>query len=216
MPRYDGIVSRHLNRRISDPLALLLARTPVTPNQATLGAAAIGVLSFVAFMLGHGIAGGLLAQASSIADGVDGELARLKDRVSSFGGFLDAVLDRYVDALILLGMTVWSVQYQTYPGTWIVGFLAVTGALCVSYTRARVTDFGGSPFDRGLTSLASRDVRLFLVMLAGLSGQVYGSLVALAALTNLMVAGRLVAVYIRTRHAKAAQLETHRASDVVQ
>jgi len=214
-PRYDGIVSRCLNRRISDPLARLLARTPVTPNQATLGAAAIGALSFAAFALGHSIAGGLLAQASPIADGVDGELARLKNSVSPFGGFLDAVLDRYVDALILLGMTIWAAQHQPHPGTWIVGFLALAGTLCVSYTRARAPGAESNPFDRGLTSMASRDVRLFLVMLAALSGQVYAFLVGLAALTNLTVATRLVAVYLRTRRAKAAQLEADQVSDVV-
>ncbi|MXX19647.1 MAG: di-myo-inositol-1,3'-phosphate-1'-phosphate synthase, partial [Dehalococcoidia bacterium] len=31
----DGIVSRHVNRRLSRPLAAGLARTPVTPNGAT-------------------------------------------------------------------------------------------------------------------------------------------------------------------------------------
>jgi phosphatidylglycerophosphate synthase len=53
---------------------------------------------------GYNIAGGLLAQASSIMDGVDGDLARLKKMTSAFGGFMDAILDRYAEALIYSGL----------------------------------------------------------------------------------------------------------------
>jgi hypothetical protein len=52
-PRYDGFVSRHLNRRISDPIARLLAKTWLTPNQASLGAGVVAGLSFASFVLGY-------------------------------------------------------------------------------------------------------------------------------------------------------------------
>jgi phosphatidylglycerophosphate synthase len=195
-PRYDGFISRYLNRRFSDPVARLLARTPLTPNQASLGAAAVGVLSFVSFLLGQNIVGGILVQLSSIADGVDGELARIKGMASPFGGFLDSVLDRYVDALVVLGMTIWAAGHETYPGIWIAGFLALVGTLCTSYTRARVPEVHRNLFDRGLTSAASRDVRLFLVMLGGILGQAYIFLLVLAVLTNLTVLNRLAVGYL--------------------
>ena len=204
-PRYDGFVSRTLNRRFSDPTARLLAKTPVTPNQATLGAAIIGIFSFVSFVLGQNIIGGVLAQVSSIADGVDGELARLKNMASPFGGFLDAVLDRYVDALIVLGMTLWAAGHETYPGIWIVSFLTIVGTLCTSYTRASVPIADSRPFDRGLTSIASRDVRLFLVMLGGILGQLYIFLMILAVLTNLTILARLVSTYLHFRTTKPSR-----------
>jgi phosphatidylglycerophosphate synthase len=130
-------------------------------------------LSFASFVLGWNIVGGVLAQISSIADGVDGELARLKKMASPFGGFMDAVLDRYADALIILGMTIWAAGHEAYRGIWIVGFLAMVGTLCISYTRAKAPDAHRNPFDRGIASAASRDVRLFLIMLGGILGQVY-------------------------------------------
>lgn len=201
--RYDGFVSRHLNRRFSDPIARSLAKTWLTPNQATLGAAAIAGLSFASFALGWNIVGGVLAQVSSIADGVDGELARLKKMASPFGGFMDAVLDRYADALIVLGMTMWAAAHEAHRGVWIVGFLAVVGTLCVSYTRAKAPDAHRNPFDRGITSAASRDVRLLLMMLGGILGQVYIFLVILAVLTNLTVLNRLVFAYLNLRSNKA-------------
>ncbi|GAH80364.1 unnamed protein product, partial [marine sediment metagenome] len=74
---YDGYISKHINRKASEPMARLLARTRLTPNQATWGAFGIALLSCTSFILGQNIIGGLLAQLSSIADGIDGSLARL-------------------------------------------------------------------------------------------------------------------------------------------
>ena len=176
-------------------MARLLARTRLTPNQATWGAFGIALLSFISFILGQNIIGGLLAQLSSIVDGIDGSLARLKGMTSTFGGFLDSVLDRYADILIVLGLTLWSLSYETYPGIWLAGFLAVAGTTCISYTRARIDSAHRHLFDKGLKSLASRDIRLFLIMLGGITGQAYFCLIIIAVLTNLVVFYRLIYIY---------------------
>lgn len=189
---YDGYISRYLNRRVSDPLARLLVRTPATPNQVSLAAFGIAVGSLVSFVFGLNIVGGLLAQLSSVVDGADGSLARLKGMSSDFGGFLDAVLDRYADILIVLGLTLWSAGNEAYPGIWLAGFLAATGSICVSYTRARVGSDHQRRFDTGLQSLASRDIRLFLIMIGAVIGQAYFCLIAIAALTNLTVLYRIL------------------------
>ena len=116
---YDGYISRYVNRKASEPIARLLTRTRLTPNEVSWGAFGIAVLSFVSFISGWNIAGGLLAQLSSIVDGVDGSLARLKGMSSAFGGFLDSVLDRYADILIVLGLTIWSFYNEVYRDIWI-------------------------------------------------------------------------------------------------
>ncbi|MEE8419422.1 MAG: CDP-alcohol phosphatidyltransferase family protein [Dehalococcoidales bacterium] len=196
--RYDGYVSRFINRRVSGPLARGLAGTKITPNQVTWAAFGLALLSFLSFVFGQNIIGGLLAQLSSIIDGVDGELARLKRMTSEFGGFLDAVLDRYADVLILLGLTIWSVSNESYPGIWLVGLLAATGSISISYTRARIGPEYKNLFDRGFQSLASRDVRLLLVMLGAVAGQAYFCLFVIAVLTNLLVFYRLALVFRNT------------------
>ena len=137
---------------------------------------------------------GLLAQACSIVDGVDGDLARIKSMVSRFGGFLDAVLDRYTDAVILLGFTIWAAANSVDDVLpWAAGFAALSGSFAVTYTRARIEEERRTMFDRGLSSIASRDVRLLVVMIGALAGQGTATLLALAALTNAIVAVRLVA-----------------------
>ena len=192
---YDGYVSKYINRKLSEPMARLLARTKLTPNQVSWGAFGIASLSFVSFIFGQNIIGGLLAQLSSIVDGVDGSLARLKGMSSTFGGFLDSVLDRYADILIILGLTLWSLSHETYPLIWLAGFLAIAGTICVSYSRARIAPEHRHIFDNGLRSVASRDIRLFLVMLGGITGQAYFCLIILAILTNLVVFYRLIGAY---------------------
>jgi CDP-L-myo-inositol myo-inositolphosphotransferase len=152
-------------------------------------------MSFGSFILGQNIIAGLLAQLSSIVDGVDGGLARLKGMTSEFGSFLDSVLDRYADILIVLGLTLWSLSHESYPGIWIAGFLAISGTICISYTRARVSPNHRHLFEKGLKSLASRDIRLFLIMIGAVIGQAYFCLITIAALTNLVVFYRLIYIY---------------------
>ena len=192
---YDGYVSRYINRRISGPITQLLTRTRVTPNQVTWAAFCIAIFAFVSFFFGQNIVGGLLVQLSSIVDGVDGSLARLKGMTSSFGGFLDSVLDRYADVVIILGLIIWSTAHEAYPGIWLVGFLAMAGTVCISYTRSRIDSRSRHLFDNGITSLASRDIRLFLIMIGSVVGQGYICLIVIAALTNLVVFYRIIFAY---------------------
>ena len=192
---YDGYISKHINRKMSEPMARLLAKTQVTPNQMTWAAFGIALLSFVSFILGYNIIAGLLVQLSSIVDGIDGSLARLKGMTSEFGGFLDSVLDRYADILIVLGLTLWSLSHETYSGIWLAGLLAITGIICISYTRARISPNHRHLFDKGFKSLASRDIRLFLIMLGAVIGQAYFCLIVIAVLTNVVVFYRLIYMY---------------------
>ena len=196
---YDGYVSRYINRKISDPIAKLLTRTRITPNQISWASFGLAVLSFLSFIYNWNIAAGLLAQLSSIIDGVDGSLARLKSMSSAFGGFLDSILDRYADILIMLGLTIWSVSNEAYPYIWLVGFLSITGTLGVSYSRARVSVELRNHFDRGFLSLASRDIRLFIVMIGAIIGQGYFSLIVIGTLTHVIIISRLIFTYHHLR-----------------
>jgi len=82
---YDGYISKHINRRLSEPIARLLAKSSVTPNQMTWAAFGVALLAFISFIFGQNIVAGLLVQLSSIVDGIDGSLARLKGMTSGLG-----------------------------------------------------------------------------------------------------------------------------------
>jgi len=54
-------------------------------------------------------------------------------------------------------------------------------------------------FDAGFKSIASRDIRLFLIMLGAIIGQAYFCLIVIAVLTNLVVFYRLIYIYCYLR-----------------
>ncbi|MCY3506137.1 MAG: CDP-alcohol phosphatidyltransferase family protein [Chloroflexi bacterium] len=195
----DGIVSRHVNRRVSRPLAAGLAHTPVTPNGATWFTLAFSLGMGALVAVGQHVAGGIGIQLASIIDGVDGDLARLTGKTSRFGAALDAIADRYADAAILGGMTVYAARFEDWPNAAVVGALALAGSLTVSYSRARAEAEGvwGVVGGRwsvvgGLGMLATRDVRLLVAAAGTVAGQCYWTLVVLGVASGVTVAVRLV------------------------
>jgi phosphatidylglycerophosphate synthase len=147
------------------------------------------------FVSDYSIWAGLVAQASSIVDGVDGDLARLKGMTTRFGGFFDAVLDRYADVAILVGLAYWSLEFEDRgPAELLaaVSLLAVAGTFMVSYTRARAEVSFGGGFLGPAGSLASRDARLLLIGVGAVLGQGLATLILLAALTNAVVVWRIL------------------------
>ncbi len=186
----DGPVSRWLNRPLSLRLSRLLARTAVTPNQVTIAAFLLSLLAAALFAAGGYpalAAGGLLAQAASVIDGCDGELARLKLMGSERGAWLDAVLDRYADGLMIFGLTWHLTGGGGPPAAWLAGFAALIGSFVLSYTagkhdqllRRQVPGRQAAGFRMG------RDVRLLVIAAGALLNQVLPALVLIAVLMNL-------------------------------
>lgn len=179
----DGPVSRHLNRRISRPLAALLRPTPITPNAVSLAALVLALAAAALIAADAPIAGGVLVQVSSIVDGVDGDLARAKAMTSRFGALFDSVLDRYADVAIVAGMAWQAYQQESPPQPLLVGMAAAVGMLMVSYSRARLEAAGGRDAAAALLGLASRDVRLLLLAIGAAVGEAYWALVVVGAMS---------------------------------
>ncbi len=196
---YDGIVSRYLNRPLSRPAARALAHTPVVPNAVTGFTLLLAIASGAMLATGWNIAGGIAIQAVSVIDGVDGELARLRNLATRFGEVFDAVTDRYADAIMLGGMTVYAVRFEDHAHAETIGMLALAAALIVSYSRARIeadlrTAVDHSSLD-SIFGIASRDVRSLIAAVGAVAGQCYWTLVILAVLSSLTIAWRLI--YLR-------------------
>ena len=175
----------------------MLRRTPATPNSVTLFTVLLACAAGAMVAAGWNIAGGIAIQAASVVDGVDGELARLKNMSTRFGAVLDAVSDRYADAIMLAGMTVYAVRFEGHPHPEAIGMLALAAALTVSYSRARIeASIEIAPSD-GVFGLASRDVRSLVAAIGTVAGECYWTLVVLAVASGLTVAWRLL--YLRLK-----------------
>jgi CDP-L-myo-inositol myo-inositolphosphotransferase len=186
----EGFVSRHINRKLSAPVTRLLLPTPVTADQMS-GIAFLTAAGGAAALLGNRWRlGSALVQLSSILDGCDGELARARLESSPRGAVLDATLDRWADGLVIAGMAIGARSERAHRA----GYPALTGALLVPYTRAKMeAELGEMPWD--LTRLgATRDVRLAALALGALAGRPLPTLAALAIASNIEVARRLFAL----------------------
>ena len=191
----DGPVSRHLNRPVSRWLSRYLVRTSVTPNQ-------ISLISWLLSCIAAGLmalngypalaAGGVLAQLASVIDGCDGEIARLKHSQSEFGGWFDAVLDRYADAVLLFGLMWHEFAAAETSLSVLLGFAAIVGSFLNSYTADKYDGViaqrlrGTSHFRLG------RDVRVFLIFLGAILNQPLFTLGVVAVVMNVEVVRRIM------------------------
>jgi phosphatidylglycerophosphate synthase len=108
----DGLVDRHFNRPVGRLLSKLLIHTPISPNQISVFATLLGILSACFFAVGThtaALAGAVLLQLSAIVDCVDGDVARAVFKESTLGRWLDIVGDQvvHIGVFVALGVGLW-------------------------------------------------------------------------------------------------------------
>jgi CDP-diacylglycerol--glycerol-3-phosphate 3-phosphatidyltransferase len=182
--------------RFVGPAARLLVRLEVRPNTLTTWGLGFSLLAGVLIGGGAFLAGLGAVALAGLCDVLDGQVARLSERVSPFGAFYDSVLDRFSEGFILTGLA-WhfaggpapfGTPEAPSPATVAVILLAMTGSFLVSYTRARAEGLGISC----RIGLLQRPERFALILLALLLGAIPGpgyllmkaALVLLALLAN--------------------------------
>lgn len=112
-------------------IARVLARLHLTPNIITWTGLLLVVANCLFYLLHeNNLVFGLLLALSFSFDALDGAVARITGLASRYGGYLDAVIDRYQELVIYLVLA----YVNNY---WEVCFLAITGSLLVSYNKAR-------------------------------------------------------------------------------
>ncbi len=107
-----------------------LARSPVSANQVTFLSMAFGLGCAGAMTRGEWawtLAGALMLVFSYVLDSCDGEIARLKDQCSEFGGRLDSFADWIVHATFFAGLGL-GVSRQSGEDLWLwLGLIAAAG-----------------------------------------------------------------------------------------
>lgn len=125
------------------------------PNSFTLVGAGFALFVPPGFYF-HPSFGLIFLLLSGILDTFDGLMARVTQKTSTFGAFLDSTTDRVSDFLYLLGFWIlfWkSGQHLLFSG--LVIFSAFLFTLLISYTKARIEALGGK-CGVGLMSRAAR------------------------------------------------------------
>jgi len=181
----DGLIARHLNQPLSRRITERLLSRNVSPWQISLASFGATLAAGASFAMGHATTGGLVAQFASVLDGVDGEVARIRYQDSPFGGVYDALLDRVGDAALIGGMTLYAWLMGAGNSAVALGFAAVAGSSLSMLVKEKYgTQFARRWADerdgRWRWLLLGRDGRLFLSLVAGLTGYVEAVLAYLA------------------------------------
>jgi phosphatidylglycerophosphate synthase len=126
----DGIFAR-MNRRVSIPISHQLIKFPITPNMVSLFTLALSLAAGVYFAAGgywNCLIGAVLGVLTSILDGCDGEVARLKLQASDFGCWLDTICDYLYYIVTFAGITIGLVRSKGEPSLVGVGVAIFAGA----------------------------------------------------------------------------------------
>ncbi len=185
---------RRLGRGIVYPIARFVGRTGLSPNAVTVIGFLFAVVVAAVLAQGQVRLAGILLIPAAIVDAIDGAMARVLDRTTRFGAFLDSTLDRLSEAALFLGALIYVSREGTSTEIILV-YVTIVGSLMVSYTRARAEGLGISI--KG--GIFTRVERIAVLIIALILNQLTVALWVLAPLTSLTVIQRVWLVWQATR-----------------
>ena len=204
-------------RQYTEPLLDRFVRLRLTPNQLSLLSLLLGLACAVLFASRHFFLGALLLFASAVFDLADGVVARKTHRHSCFGAVFDWIVDKYVDAGVLLGIGLSGIAILSsvlpVPAVADAGMvmLAIVGSLMntfikpVVYAEVGYDERDGGKIQDPLEGVGffGRPETVLVLCLAGAASLVVGpaamavAVVLIAAGTNLSAVERVLYLYRR-------------------
>lgn len=180
-----------------------VAKTKLTPDMLSIAGLAmcVGGAVLVGFearneYLFFWLGGGLFI-AGSVADILDGALARAAGKGTVFGAFLDSTFDRLGEAAVLTAIGL-AFMRDGNEVALVATFAAVVGSFLVSYTRARAEALGLKG-DVGFGSRLERVVILSVALGVGPWGWLQWPIYLLAAMAWITVVQRMLFVRSQLR-----------------
>jgi len=195
--------------RYLEPVAGIFVKLRITPNQISVLALFAGIASASLFFQQRFLAGSLVLILSAVFDLVDGSVARMTNAHSDFGAVFDWIVDKYVDALVLLGIGLSGIpiisQYiavPPYTDFAIVAF-AIIGSLMNTFIKpvvyaeigyhSKVEGKIDDPLE-GVGFFGRPETILFLI-LGGILGVIWVSVIVIALCTNFSAFQRIIYLY---------------------
>jgi archaetidylinositol phosphate synthase len=195
--------------RYLEPVAETFVRLRFTPNQISVLALLAGIAAAALFFERQFVYGSLLLLLSAVFDLVDGSVARKTDAHTNFGAVFDWIVDKYVDALVLLGIGLSGIaiisQFAPVPplADFGVAAFAITGSLMNTFIKPVVyAEIGykekkegkiDDPLE-GVGFFGRPETMLFLI-LGGITGYIGIAVLIIAVCTNLSAVQRIVYLY---------------------
>ncbi|MGB9740654.1 MAG: archaetidylinositol phosphate synthase [Candidatus Bathyarchaeia archaeon] len=185
-------------QKLLENQAKTATRIGLTPNAITAIGMTLAVASATAYTQwktnnAYLLTAALLLLLSGYCDALDGATARLTQKTTPFGSFLDSLLDRYADAAIITAL----ILAELCQLHW--GITALIGTLLVSYTRAKAETL---QIKMETIGIAERPERIIIIITATVIAYFWRptqtlnyTTIILAALTHATVIQRTVHTY---------------------
>ena len=195
--------------RYLEPVADVFVRLRITPNQISLFALIAGFACAYLFFQRQFLWGSLALVLSAIFDLIDGSVARKTNAHSDFGAVFDWIVDKYVDALVLLGVGLSGVAIISgYIGVppfadfacvafAIIGSLMNTFIKPVVYAEIGYREKVEGKIDDPLEGIGffGRPETFLILILGGVTGFIGISVIIIAVCTNLSAIQRIMYLY---------------------
>jgi CDP-diacylglycerol--glycerol-3-phosphate 3-phosphatidyltransferase len=165
-------------RYFSAPISRVLIALHISPNAITTAGFFVSVGAAYLLSEGEIVLGGIVMLGGAIMDMFDGTVARLTGKASTFGAFLDSVLDRLGEAVVLFGLLVFYVR----EGDDLGAYLAFVLSIMVSYSRARAEGLSVQG-DVGIMGRPERIVVMGVGLLTKYPQYAMGLIIAVSAVT---------------------------------
>jgi archaetidylinositol phosphate synthase len=192
-----------------EPVAEIFVTLKITPNQISLLSLLAGIVCALLFFRREFLLGSLALLASAIFDLIDGSVARKTDAHTNFGAVFDWIVDKYVDALVLLGIGLAGIQIVsqyisvTPMADFAVVAFAIIGSLMntfikpVVYAEIGYREKVEGKIDDPLEGIGffGRPETFLVLILGGLSGFIWASVIIIAVCTNLSAIQRIIYLY---------------------
>jgi phosphatidylglycerophosphate synthase len=129
----------YLNRKYFEKLGKhigsIFGRMPITPNQWTLFSLVLALLTFCLLISRQFLLALVAFAFTAFIDMIDGAVARQKKQVTKVGGYLDSIIDRTIEFVIILGLFMVSYPNFIIPASlWLM--ILFFGSFMSTYTRA--------------------------------------------------------------------------------
>jgi len=192
-----------------EPVAAVFVRCHITPNQISVLSLIAGIACAFLFFCQQFLWGSLALFLSAILDLVDGSVARMTDSHTKFGAVFDWIVDKYVDALVLLGIglsgTAIISQYIAVPPVTdfaivafaIIGSLMNTFIKPVVYAEIGYREKVEGKIDDPLEGVGffGRPETFLVLILGGVTGFIWVAVILIAVCTNLSAIQRVIYLY---------------------
>jgi CDP-diacylglycerol--glycerol-3-phosphate 3-phosphatidyltransferase len=183
------MLSSKFGHLLDKPLSSIARKLDINPNFITISGFFITTAAAVTIPYNLKL-GGILTFFGGLFDMFDGIVARVNEKATDFGAFLDSVLDRYSDSFLLLGFWWYFFKNDSTVGMFLtIGTLI--GTLIISYTKARAEGLGRDCH----TGLMERPERIILMIFGALSGWVLPIMWIMCTLTHITAIQRIYHVW---------------------